>query len=86
MDYYVKALARNAAYLLYIPSFSTPVQLKIAENMFKVLIESQSFSKEVIRLLYKNSLKLNAINEDGRRAIKTLRDDLNYLLLLREDN
>lgn len=83
-SHYVSLLALNAARLLLIPDYICPQHYLLAGDMIKELTASETLDKNQIEELFHKAHLLVARDANGKRAIMTVRNDLEYLCLLRE--
>ena len=83
-SHYVSLLALNTARLLLIPDYICTQHYLLAGDMIKELTASETLDKNQIEGLFHKAHQLVARDANGKRAIMTVRNDLEYLFLLRE--
>lgn len=83
MSEFVRLLARNTAILLLLPNYTKEKHYYTANNMVTVLLEAPELTTEILKVLYKNALKLEGRTTDDKRTIRIIREDLRYLLRMK---
>lgn len=84
MNNYVSLLALNAARLLLIPDYIYPQHNVLACDIVKDLTTPETLDKRKLEWLFQKACQLVARDMNGRRAILTAREELEYLISLEE--
>ena len=80
---FVRALSENIVRLLQLAEYRTSSSDTTANCIVYALL-TMPLSKEMLSMLYRNSLTLKTRGENSKRAVETAANDLKYLLYYKE--
>ena len=84
MKNYVSLIAENIGRLLMLPNYISSCHCALAYNMKKTLNSPEKLNKETLRGLLTQSYGLLCCENTGKKAIMMIREDLKYLIALKE--
>lgn len=80
---FIRVLSENIARLLDLAEYRTPSS-KATANCIVYSLLTMPLSKEVLSMLYRNSLTLKTRGDNSKRAVEIAVNDLKYLLYYKE--